>query len=121
MEAEDKPKPRSESPWSFGDCFHGFWILVFISFFVFRIVRLPFRSVQGVRVEFDQGYICENMRGKVYWLHPESAESLLIKKRSAKAAPCEIDERRWYETAVCETHRLEVKADEGVIGWILNY
>ncbi len=118
---DDKQVSVSSPSWGFGDCFQGFCILLIVGFFVFRIVRLPFRSVQGVRVEFEQSYRCENMRGKVYWLRPDSAEYVLIKKRNAKTAPCEIDERSWYETAVCKTHRLEVKADEGLIGWIFNY
>ncbi len=85
------------------------------------LIRAAVRDVEGVRVQFETNYRCENMRGKVYWLHPEVAQSVLMDKQNASKAPCEIDERRWYETAVCETHRLEVRANEGLLGFLLNY
>ena len=98
-------------------------ILVILVFLVFRVVRLPFRDVQGVRVEFEQSYRCENMRGKVYWLRPEVARDLLERKRNASFAPCRIDDGGWFRFATCETHLLDdiPVPFEGSLGWIFNY
>ncbi len=98
-------------------------ILVIFSFLLFRVVRLPFRDVQGTRVEFEQNYRCENMRGRVYWLHPHVAHELLEAKRRASFAPCKIDDGGWFRLASCKTHHLDnVPAPfEGFLGWIFNY
>lgn len=97
-------------------------ILFIFSFLLFRVVRIPFRD-EGVRVEFEKTYRCENMRGKVYWLYPEVAQDLLRRKREASFAPCKIDDGGWFGLATCETHRLDnVPAHfEGFLGWIFNY
>ena len=123
MQPEDKPKPRSAPSWQFRDYQEAFVILAIFSFLVFRVVRLPFRDVQGVRVEFEQSYRCENMRGQVYWLHPEVARDLLESKRRASFAPCKIDDGGWFRFSTCETHYLDnVPAPfEGFLGWIFNY
>ena len=123
MQPEGKPEPTSSPQWGCADLIHGFFILAFLGCIVFQFVRIPFRTIKGVRVEFEQNYRCEIMRGKVYWLHPEVAESLLRDKRDASFAPCEIYDRGWAWPAKCETHRDLMKpgGDDGIFGWLFNY
>jgi hypothetical protein len=62
------------------------------------------------------------MRGKVYWLDPEEAASVLKLKHKASQDPCEIHALRWYDQAICQTHQLEYRVGyEGLLGWFLNY
>lgn len=113
--AEVNPEPTNSPQWGFADLLQAILILAFLGCAAFQFIRIPFRSVKGVRVEFEQDYRCSNMKGKVYWLHPEAAESVLEQKRYATFAPCEIYDQK------CQTHRLEIKANEGAAGWLLNY
>jgi len=88
----------------------------------FQFVRIPFRTTKGIRVEFEKDYRCVNMQGKVYWLDPEEAESVVKLKHKAPKDRCEIYAPRWYDPAVCLTHRLEHRVGyEGTLGWLLNY
>jgi hypothetical protein len=109
--------------WKFRDYQEAFVLIGLCSIIVFHIVRLPFRSVQGVRVEFEKDYRCENVRGDAYWLHPQLAHDLLERKKNASFAPCKIDDGGWFRLSTCETHHLDnVPAPfEGFLGWIFNY
>lgn len=117
--AEDKPEPTD----SLGELLHAFIVLALLGCIVFQFVRIPFRTIKGVRVEFEQDYRCELMRGKVFWNHPEAAESLLERKRSATFEPCVIYDKGWAYPAECETHRELMKQTgmDGALGWLFNY
>lgn len=120
---KDKLETGSSPSWEFRDYQEALAVLAFSGVIIFHLIRLPFRSVQGVRVEFEQSYRCVNMRGRVYYLDPTVARWVLEDKRAASLAPCRINDGGWFGFARCETHHLEEVPAlfEGRLGGIFNY